>query len=76
MNTKPGQWFSCRLAIAAALAGMTLPILPATVAAQETVLDEIIVTARKREESLHRSCRRFTAGDKIGASYGYELGHE
>ena len=60
-----------RSVIAATVSALALPLLPVSVAAQGNVLEEVIVTARKREESLQETPVAVTA---LGATALREAG--
>ena len=61
MNTAPTHLNLARSTIAATVTALALPLLPLQLAAQDGVLEEVIVTARKRAESLQETPLAVTA---------------
>ncbi|MCZ6830945.1 MAG: TonB-dependent receptor, partial [Gammaproteobacteria bacterium] len=71
MNTVPVTRNFLRSTLAVAIASLGLPLLPLPLAAQDAVLEEVIVTARKRAESLQETPVAVTA---LGAAALREAG--
>ncbi len=71
MMNNPASFHFSRTTLFSTIAAIGMPILPLAVSAQDNILEEVIVTARKREESLQETPVAVTA---LGAAALREAG--